>query len=143
MTCGDNMWQQMARGMISLALLSALVGCGGAHVEGNVAVRPVAIPPSAAPVVASRAAPPAGLAALAPHAPARGHALVSESERRAEETRLVDFEQSYSIEMNRLSREQAGREQRSALALRAGVVQGPGCEGTEGHAALECERSLL
>ena len=68
---------------------------------------------------------------------------VSESERVAETLRLVDYEQSYSIEMNRRAREQAEREQRAAVSARAGVVQGPGCEGTEGHAAVECERSLM
>ncbi len=68
---------------------------------------------------------------------------VTESERVAEELRLVDFEQSFSIEMNRRNQEQAERSQRAAIAARAGVVQGPGCEGTEGHAAVECEQSLI
>ena len=70
-------------------------------------------------------------------------AQVSESERVAEELRLVDFEQSYSIEMNRRNQEQAERSERAAITARAGVAQGPGCEGTEGHAALECEQSLI
>lgn len=68
---------------------------------------------------------------------------VTESERVAEELRLVDFEQSFSIEMNRRNAEQAERSARAAVAARAGVVQGPGCEGTEGHAATECEQSLI
>lgn len=68
---------------------------------------------------------------------------MSESERVAEELRLVEFEQSFSIEMNRRNQEQAERSQRAAVAARAGVVQGPGCEGTEGHAAIECEQSLI
>ena len=68
---------------------------------------------------------------------------VSESERVAEELRLVEFEQSFSIEMNRRNQEQAERSQRAAVAQHAGVVQGPGCEGTEGHAAVECEQSLI
>ena len=68
---------------------------------------------------------------------------VSESERVAEELRLVEFEQSFSIEMNRRNQEQAERAQRAAVAQHAGVVQGPGCEGTEGHAAVECEQSLI
>lgn len=68
---------------------------------------------------------------------------VSESERVAEELRLVDFEQSFSIEMNRRNQEQAERAERAAIASRAGVVQGPGCEGTQGHAAVECEQSLI
>ena len=45
--------------------------------------------------------------------------------------------------MNRRNQEQAERAQRAAIAARAGVVQGPGCEGTEGHAAVECEQSLI
>jgi hypothetical protein len=73
------------------------------------------------------------------HAPAQ----VSESERVAEELRLVDYEQSYSLEMNRRHQEQAERAQRATIAARAGVVQGPGCEGTEGNAAVECEQSLI
>ena len=68
---------------------------------------------------------------------------VTESERVAEELRLVDFEQSFSIEMNRRNAEQAERSARAAVAARAGMVQGPGCEGTEGHAATECEQSLI
>ena len=68
---------------------------------------------------------------------------VSESERVAEQLRLVDFEQSFSREMNRRNQEQAERSERAAVAVRAGVVQGPGCEGTEGHTAVECEQSLI
>lgn len=68
---------------------------------------------------------------------------VSESERVAEQLRLVEFEQSFSLEMNRRHQEQAERTERAAIAARAGVLQGPGCEGTEGHAAVECEQSLI
>jgi hypothetical protein len=68
---------------------------------------------------------------------------VSESERVAEELRLIDYEQSFSIEMNRRNQEQSERSARAAAAARAGVVQGPGCEGSEGQAAVLCEQSLM
>jgi hypothetical protein len=68
---------------------------------------------------------------------------VTESERVAEELRLVDFEQSFAVEMNRRNQEQSERSARAAAAVRAGVLQGPGCEGTEGHAAELCEQSLM
>jgi hypothetical protein len=68
---------------------------------------------------------------------------VSESERVAEELRLIDYEQSFSIEMNRRNQEQSERSARAAAAARAGVVQGPGCEGSEGQAAVVCEQSLI
>ena len=36
----------------------------------------------------------------------------------------------------------AERDQRAAVSARAGVRQAPGCKGTVGHAALECERAV-
>ena len=135
--------------MIAAALLSACSAGSDALSE------PVAAPVAAA-VIAPLATPAAApspqqeitaaqaAAQVAVHVPAvlKSEGRVSESERVAEELRMVDFEQSFSIEMNRRAQEQAEREQRAAVNARAGMVQGPGCEGTEGHAALECERSI-
>ena len=152
MTCGGNMFKQMARMMTAMGLVAALTACGGAQMETEAPGLVAAAQPAAASHVRISSAPLAGVAGVAGVARVESAAfaavqharpLVSESERRAEELRMVDFEQSYSLEMNRLGREQTERAQRTAVALRAGVQQGPGCEGTEGHAALECERSLM
>lgn len=66
--------------------------------------------------------------------------IVSDSAAMAEAERTADFEQSFSIEMNRRHAEQLEKEARIADNKRAGVVQSPGCEDTIGHAALECEQ---
>lgn len=147
------MIKQMARMVVSMGLAAALTACGGSQMDAQAPVAlAVTTQPAAAPQVGNHPAPLAGVAGTASTASvqsvpfatvAPAHPLVSESERRAEELRMVDFEQSYSLEMNRLAHEQAERAQRSAAVLRAGVQQGPGCEGAEGHAALECERSLM
>ena len=140
--------------VISLAALLSACSGGGDGSE-------LAQPSPQAPAMAAMSAPLAAPAAAAPMAQQdasavqvtarmeaklptvlKGDPRVTESERVAEQLRLVDFEQSYSIEMNRRAQEQAEREQRAAVNARAGIVQGPGCEGTEGHAALECERSI-
>ena len=132
--------------LLAVSCITLLTACSGnAPVEATQAsiAAPVAAPAptSYAPVQAAPAPAPRVLVA-AVNVLSRP-AQVSESERVAEELRLVDFEQSYSIEMNRRSQEQAERSERAAITARAGVAQGPGCEGTEGHAALECEQSLI
>jgi hypothetical protein len=130
----------------SMALLAACSGASPEH-DAPVAVLPAA--PAAAAVVVEYAPQPAATPAPGTRVLAAAVNVlvtppqVSESERVAEELRLVDFEQSFSIEMNRRHQEQAERSARAAIAARAGVVQGPGCEGTEGHAAVECEQSLI
>ena len=66
----------------------------------------------------------------------------SDSERQAEELRMVAVEQAQSIELNRRHAEQLEREQRVAANARAGVVQSPGCEDTTGHEAVICEQRV-
>lgn len=131
--------------VIACAALSVLAACSSNEPEP--AAAPLAAAAPAAPAVFSLSNPVRQADATperaVPAAGADDAPRVTESERRAEELRLVDFEQSFSIEMNRRSAEQAERAQRALLAQQAGVVQGPGCEGTEGEAALACERSLL
>ncbi|MES2317547.1 MAG: hypothetical protein V4631_08625 [Pseudomonadota bacterium] len=133
---------QLSRLMIAVSVACVLAACGGDDAaSAAVAARTEAAPQSAPASFVPAQAPVAAVAPAAIHPAALQ--LVTESERRAEELRLVDFETSYSIELNRRSQEQADRAQRAALSLQAGVVQGPGCEGSEGHAAQECERSLM
>ena len=129
----------IARGVAMAALLSLLVACHADDPAAAGALDLAAPERQAAPLLVAPAAPApvAATPVIANPAP-----LVTESERRAEELRLVDYEQAYSIEMNRLAQEQAERARRGAVALQAGIVQGPGCEGTEGYAAQQCERSL-
>jgi hypothetical protein len=131
--------------VIASAALSVLAACSGN--EPELAGAPVTAAAPAAPAAFSLSSPVRQAVVTPGNAvPVPGVAdapRVTESERRAEELRMVDFEQSFSIEMNRRSQEQAERAQRALLAHQAGVAQGPGCEGTEGEAALACERSLL
>ncbi len=140
------MLSTISKSLLAISFMSLLVACSGSA-------------PADAPVVAAPSAPtPASVTvSYAPQPPVGGAKRVlvasvnvlvappqvSESERAAEELRLVDFEQSFSLEMNRRNQEQAERSRRAEVAARAGVVQGPGCEGTEGHAAVECEQSLI
>ena len=137
------MFVQFSRFVTVAAIISTLAACSSNDPVEAVKVEMAAAPQRAAALVEPSPAPASVVAGSIAAAPQADGPRVTESERRAEELRMVDFEQSFSIEMNRRSQEQAEREQRVAVALRAGVVQGPGCEGTEGHAALECERSLL
>lgn len=143
------MFQKFTKGFLAMSLAALLSACsGGADVGMDTQTEPTAAP---TPLATSMSAPTpqqamasdAG-ASVAGQPPAvlQPAGQVTESERVAEELRMVDFEQSFSIEMNRRAQEQSERAQRAAVLARAGVVQGPGCEGTEGHAALECERSL-
>ena len=136
------MFQSIAS-ILSVAALLTLAACSGepasqapavdAAIPAAAGVAPVAfLPPPPAPRMLAAAV----NVLVTP-------AQVSDSERVAEQLRQVDFEQSFSLEMNRRQHEQAERTARAALAARAGVVQGPGCEGTEGHAALLCEQSLI
>lgn len=143
------MLQTISKTLLAFATMSVLAACSNTPADAPVAaVAPAAV---IAPTIVEYATP-----AVAPAPSSRilvacvnvlvTPPQVSESERVAEELRLVDFEQSFSIEMNRRNQEQAERTQRAAVAARAGVLQGPGCEGTEGtegHAALECEQSLI
>ena len=141
------MFQTISK-LLAIFSMTLLAACSGAAPESDT---PVAVLPAvaAAPVVVEYA--PSPVAAPAPGTRVLAAAVnvlvtppqVTESERVAEELRLVDFEQSFSLEMNRRHQEQAERSARAAIAARAGVVQGPGCEGTEGHAAVECEQSLI
>ena len=137
------MFVQFSRFVTVAAIVATLAACSSNDPMEAVKVEMAAAPQRAAALVEHSPAPTSVVAGSIAAAPQADGPRVTESERRAEELRMVDFEQSFSIEMNRRSQEQAEREQRVAVALRAGVVQGPGCEGTEGHAALECERSLL
>jgi hypothetical protein len=148
------MFQKFSNGILALAAALILTACGGddampvAQESAPLAATPAA---NAAPAAWNAPAPQQQVAATAVSAPVPANLPavlnpvqhVSESERRAEELRLVDFEQSYSIEMNRRAQEQSEKERRSAVAVQAGIAQAPGCEGTEGHAALECERSVI
>ena len=149
------MFQKFSSGALVVSLLALLSACSaGSDVAPQAAQadQPRAMAAPATPMVgpATAAAPQQVVSGaqvastLSADMPAvlKGDPRVSESERVAEELRMVDFEQSYSLEMNRRAQEQAEREQRAAVNARAGIVQGPGCEGTEGHAALECERSI-
>lgn len=140
------MLSQLSRTSLAMAALVLLSACSSQY-----AVDQVAAPAKASAPAATWFGATAGAAAAPSAAPVSDQAyaagpvratLVTESERVAEEWRLVDFEQAYSLEMNRRSQEQAEREQRIAVAAHAGIVQGPGCEGSEGQAALDCERSL-
>lgn len=149
------MFQKFSMGVVAISAAVLLSACGGDDALPTVQqAAPVAA--TAVPAPANFAAPAAPQqvtaqtsAAVSAQVPGNIPAVlnpvqrVSESERVAEELRLVDFEQSYSIEMNRRAQEQADKEKRSAVAVHAGVVQAPGCEGTEGHAAVECERSVI
>lgn len=147
------MYQKISSGVLAVSLVALLSACSAGSEEAPQAAQAPAMAASAAPAAAPVAAAPAAqqlvsaaqvAARMSVNVPAvlKPDARVTESERVAEELRMVDFEQSFSIEMNRRAQEQAEREQRAAVNARAGIVQGPGCEGTEGHAALECERSL-
>ena len=137
------MFVQFSRFVSVAAIVSTLAACSANDPVEAVKVEMAAAPQQASALVAQSPAPASIVAGSIAAALQADGPRVTESERRAEELRMVDFEQSYSIEMNRRSQEQAEREQRAAIALRAGVVQGPGCEGTEGNAALVCERSLM
>ncbi len=88
---------------------------------------------------------PAPAAAPAPRAAPAPTVLVSsatDSERQAEELRMLDLQRSESLEMNRRHGEQLEREARIAANARAGLVQSPGCEDTTGHDALVCEQRV-
>ena len=152
------MLQKFSNGLLAVSLAGLLSACSGGSepptepaTEPATAVWPAPLA-AAAPAGASGFAPmprqevssAAVDARMAPTMPAvlQSEQHVTESERQAEQLRLVDYEQAYSLEMNRLAQEQAERAQRAAVMARAGVIQGPGCEGAEGHAAVECERSL-
>jgi len=74
--------------------------------------------------------------------PAVLQSTATESERQAEELRMVDMERSMALEMNRRHGEQLEREARIASNQRAGVVRSPGCEDTLGHEALVCEQRV-
>ena len=142
------MFQRLLNGFLIASVATLLGACSGDQAAFEAPQAPVsAASPLSASVAPAPAAMPDSVAATAPAAsiPAvlRPVQYVTESERAAEELRLVDYEQSYSIEMNRRAQEQAEREQRAAITAQAGVVQGPGCEGTEGYAAVECEHSLI
>ena len=141
------MFQKFASSVVAILAVAVLSACSGGQVPFEPQATPAGLAPAASTASAVRpdssaADFGAGVAANVP-AVLQPQQQVSESERVAEQLRLVDYEQSYSIEMNRRAQEQAERSQRAAVAAQAGVVQGPGCEGTEGHAALECERSLI
>jgi hypothetical protein len=144
-SCGAKMVVQKFSVFIASAALSVLAACSSN--EPALTAAPVAAAPALAPAAFSRSSPQqqadATLTYAGPVANTGNTPRVTESERRAEELRMVDFEQSFSIEMHRRSDEQAERAQRALVAQQAGVVQGPGCEGTQGEAALVCERSLL
>ena len=143
------MFPKCANSIVAALMVAVLSACSGDQVAFDAA--PPTAASGAAPVALDTAAARgdgaagAGADAVLASIPAvlQPQQQVSESERVAEQLRLVDYEQSYSIEMNRRAQEQAERTQRAAIAAQAGVVQGPGCEGTEGHAAVECERSLI
>ncbi len=142
------MFQTISK-FLAISTMTLLAACSGATPESDAPVAFLPAPPAAAPVVieyAPQSAPAAGPGTRVLAAAVNVLVTppqVTESERVAEELRLVDFEQSFSLEMNRRHQEQAERSERAAIAVRAGVVQGPGCEGTEGHAAVECEQSLI
>jgi hypothetical protein len=140
------MFSQLSRSFLIISAMVLLSACSGSHDALDTLAASAPSPDPAASSVQPAAAPQAApaLVSAEPYAAAPVYIpLVSESERLAEELRLVDFEQVLSIEMNRRAQAQLEREQRIALAARAGIVQGPGCEGTEGNAAVECERSLI
>lgn len=148
------MFQKCSMAFLAIYTAVLLSACGGEDIApavqqaAPVAAAAVQDPVFAAAVPATPQQPAIAAAVSAPapgNLPAILHPVqrVSESERRAEELRLVDFEQSYSIEMNRRAQEQAEKERRSDIAASAGIVQAPGCEGVEGHAALECARSVI
>ena len=141
------MLQSISKALLAFSTMALLAACSG-NTPAETPMTVFAPKAGAAPVAVEYAPQPAAPAAVNRVLAASVNVLaappqVSESERVAEELRLVDFEQSFSIEMNRRNQEQAERSQRAAIAARAGVVQGPGCEGTEGHAAVECEQSLI
>ncbi|WP_426100718.1 hypothetical protein [Massilia sp. TSP1-1-2] len=140
------MLQTISKALLAFSTMTLLVACSNTPADAPVAA--VAPAAAVAPIFVEYAADPAAAPAGTRVLVASVNVLVtppqvSESERVAEELRLVDFEQSFAIEMNRRNQEQAARAERAAVAARAGVVQGPGCEGTEGHAAVECEQSLI
>ena len=141
------MFQKISNTFLAAVMVVALSACSGGQAPFDAESPSAAVSP--APASFAQAAPQQGGNVSGAITPANLPAVlqpqqaVSESERVAETLRLVDYEQSYSIEMNRLAQEQAEREHRAAISAQAGVVQGPGCEGTEGHAAVECERSLI
>lgn len=140
------MFAQRSRRFLMMSAMVLLSACSGSQDALDTLAASAPSPDPVAsfvqPAAAAQAAP--ALISAEPYAAAPVYIpLVSESERVAEELRLVDFEQDLSIEMNRRAQEQLERELRIAIATRAGIVQGPGCEGTEGQAALDCERSLI
>ena len=140
------MFHKLSKCFLLAVTLAALGACSGGQAPFDTAPSASSAPPVAAPsgaIAGHQEIAVASGAALNLPAVLQSQQPASESERVAETLRLVDYEQSYSIEMNRRAQEQAEREQRAAVSARAGVVQGPGCEGTEGHAAVECERSLI
>ena len=138
------MFQTISK-LLAVSTMTLLAACSGNAPDAPVASAPFS---AVAPVAVSYTSQPAAANPAPRILAAAVNVLVtppqvSESERVAEELRLVEFEQSFSIEMNRRNQEQAERARRAAVAQHAGVVQGPGCEGTEGHAAVECEQSLI
>ncbi len=141
------MFRFISKALLASSTMALLAACSGNTPAEAPAAAFVPVAPSASVIVEYAPQPPAPSAANRVLAASVNVLVtppqVSESERVAEELRLVDFEQSFSIEMNRRNQEQAERSERAAVAARAGVVQGPGCEGTEGHAAVECEQSLI
>lgn len=89
----------------------------------------------------------ASVASNAKHAPLGNAPAVlvsaaSESERQAEELRMVDMERAQSMELNRRHQEQIEREARIASNAQAGVVQSPGCEDALGDDAVVCEQRV-
>lgn len=141
------MFQKLSNSVLIVLMSAALSACSGGQEPfetplAALAAEPTPIAPAIVAAVPEMTLASTGVSANIP-AGLQPQQRVSASERVAEELRLVDYEQSFSIEMNRRAQEQAEREQRAAVSARAGVVQGPGCEGTEGHAALECERSII
>ena len=144
------MFSKLTSRIFAVSVFAMLTACSGDSTTEFQPGPASAAAPALASVPAS-SAPRTGIDTAAASVRLSGHipavlqpeVQVSESERVAEELRLVDYEQKFSIEMNRRAQEQSEREQRAGVSARAGVVQGPGCEGTEGHAALECERSII
>lgn len=142
------MFQKLLNAFLIASVATLLGACSGDQAAFDAQPAPVSAASPLSTIVAPAPVSMQGSVAATPPAASVPAVLqpvqyVTESERVAEELRLVDYEQSYSIEMNRRAHEQAEREQRAAITAQAGVVQGPGCEGTEGHAALECERSII